>query len=68
MTNKIAALLVAAFAFGVYFIDNLYKLGSLEWLPDVLGPILITATIFIWNPGRAMGRDRDETLPPEDKR
>ena len=50
MKRKVAAAFVFLAAFGVFLFDQLYKLRALEWVPDVLGPILIVATMYIWNP------------------
>ena len=50
MIRKIAAGVVFLISIGVTFFDQLYKLGSIEWVPEILGPVLIVVAMYIWNP------------------
>jgi hypothetical protein len=46
----LAAVVLFLLAFAVSFFDNLYRLEALEWVPDVLSPLLITGAVFLWSP------------------
>lgn len=50
MIRKFGAMVVSLMAFGVFYFDQLYKLRELEWVPDILGPILIVLALSVWNP------------------
>lgn len=50
MIRRVIAVIVFGIAFLVFFIDELYKFETLEWVPNILGPILIVVSIYIWNP------------------
>lgn len=50
MIRKLIAIGVFGLAFWVLYIDQLYKLESLEWVPNILGPTLIVISMYIWNP------------------
>ena len=52
MIRKTIAILVFVMVFFVYFIDETYKLEGFEWVPEVLGAIMIAAAFYIWNPSQ----------------
>ena len=66
MIRKSVAVAVFALAFGVFFLDNLYKLETLEWVPDILGPLLVVLSIFLWNPEMFSRNQQDNEERTED--
>ena len=60
MIRKLVAIPIACMAFGVFYFDELYKLNELEWVPNVLGPILIVVTLYVWNPATFKKRPDDD--------
>lgn len=49
--RKTAAVSIFILSFFVFFVDELYRLRQLEWVPNVLGPSLIALSMYVWNPG-----------------
>lgn len=50
MIRKVVAIVVCLISIGITFFDQLYKLGSIEWIPEIVGPLLIVVAMHIWNP------------------
>jgi hypothetical protein len=65
MIRKVIAIIVIGIAFWVFFIDELYKLETLEWVPNILGPILIVVSLYIWNPEWLKKRQRGNRASKE---
>ena len=59
MIRKIIAVVVFLLAAGINFFDELYKLRSLEWVPEILSPLLIVAALYIWGPSWLKKRGAD---------
>ncbi len=50
MNHRAAAIVLGVVAFAVNFFDNLYKLGSIEWVPNALSGALIAGAVLLWKP------------------
>ena len=48
---KAAAIVFGLLAFLVNFFDELYRLNSAEWVPEVLSAIFIGAAVMTWQVG-----------------
>ncbi len=66
MIRKIVAIVIFGLAFWVFFIDELYRLESYEWIPDIVGPLLIVVSMYVWNPKWLKKCEPESNQPPDD--